>query len=217
MKRVIEPRVFYFGTPVVLISTLNEDGTANLAPMSSAWWLSGSAMLGLDQTSQTTLNLLRHGQCVLNLVDSTMAPVVNRLALLTGTPRVPQHKAQKGYTFEAQKFKAAGLTPVASDLVDVPRAAECPIQLEAAVLASHSFGGADSGVTAFEVGIVRTHIEEDLVVPGRPNYIDPLRWDPLIMKFTELFGGGSPTGESALARGWDMPPLIRAAEPAGTA
>lgn len=29
-----EPPILYFGTPVVLISSLSEDGTANLAPMS---------------------------------------------------------------------------------------------------------------------------------------------------------------------------------------
>ena len=36
---VIEPGILYFGAPVVLVSTLNEDGSANLAPMSSAFWL----------------------------------------------------------------------------------------------------------------------------------------------------------------------------------
>ena len=35
-----EPPILYFGTPVVLISSINEDGSANLAPMSSAFWLS---------------------------------------------------------------------------------------------------------------------------------------------------------------------------------
>ncbi|WP_198007949.1 hypothetical protein [Methylovulum miyakonense] len=34
-----KPPILYFGTPVILVSTINEDGTANLAPMSSAWWL----------------------------------------------------------------------------------------------------------------------------------------------------------------------------------
>jgi flavin reductase (DIM6/NTAB) family NADH-FMN oxidoreductase RutF len=33
---LIERAILYFGTPVVLIATQNEDGTANLAPMSSA-------------------------------------------------------------------------------------------------------------------------------------------------------------------------------------
>jgi flavin reductase (DIM6/NTAB) family NADH-FMN oxidoreductase RutF len=207
MKQVIEPRVLYFGTPVILISTRNEDGSANLAPMSSAWWVSGSAMLGLDETSQTTLNLRRQGQCVLNLVDSAMAPAVNRLALLTGTPEVPTHKVAKGYEFEPEKFKVAGLTPVASDLVDVPRAAECPIQLEGELRAMHPFEGPDSGVLAFEVEVVRAHVEDNLLVSGRPNHIDPLKWDPLIMKFTELFGGGTSTGASKLARGWQMAPM----------
>jgi flavin reductase (DIM6/NTAB) family NADH-FMN oxidoreductase RutF len=34
--RIAEPAILYFGTPVVLIGTSNEDGTPNLAPMSSA-------------------------------------------------------------------------------------------------------------------------------------------------------------------------------------
>ena len=47
MKRTVEPKVLYFGTPVVLISSANPDGTTNLAPMSSAWWLGYTAMLGV--------------------------------------------------------------------------------------------------------------------------------------------------------------------------
>jgi flavin reductase (DIM6/NTAB) family NADH-FMN oxidoreductase RutF len=63
----IEPGILYFGTPVVLISTLNEDGSPNLAPMSSAFWLGWRAMLGLGGRSKTTQNMLRTGECVLNL------------------------------------------------------------------------------------------------------------------------------------------------------
>jgi flavin reductase (DIM6/NTAB) family NADH-FMN oxidoreductase RutF len=59
MHKVIEPKILYFGTPVVLISTLNEDGTTNLAPMSSAWWLNQSCMLGMSSRSQTVQNLIR--------------------------------------------------------------------------------------------------------------------------------------------------------------
>jgi hypothetical protein len=39
------------------------------------------------------------------------------------------------------------------------------------------------------------------------DYINPLRWDPLIMKFTEYFAGGRPAYPSSLARCWQMPPL----------
>ena len=44
MKIPIEPSILYFGTPVVLISTLNEDASLNVAPMSSAWWLGWNCM-----------------------------------------------------------------------------------------------------------------------------------------------------------------------------
>ncbi|SEL49131.1 hypothetical protein SAMN05518856_1128 [Paenibacillus sp. OK003] len=29
MHKIVEPKIFYFGTPVVLISTLNEDNSVN--------------------------------------------------------------------------------------------------------------------------------------------------------------------------------------------
>jgi flavin reductase (DIM6/NTAB) family NADH-FMN oxidoreductase RutF len=35
--RTIEPKILYFGNPVALISSLNEDGTTDLAPISSFW------------------------------------------------------------------------------------------------------------------------------------------------------------------------------------
>jgi hypothetical protein len=36
MHTVIEPKISYLGTPVVLISSLNEDGSPNLMPMAAA-------------------------------------------------------------------------------------------------------------------------------------------------------------------------------------
>ena len=83
----IEPGILYFGTPVVLISTENEDGSANLAPMSSAFWLGWRAVLGLNARSKTTENLVRTRECVLNLASDALAANVDRLALTTGSDR----------------------------------------------------------------------------------------------------------------------------------
>jgi flavin reductase (DIM6/NTAB) family NADH-FMN oxidoreductase RutF len=197
-------KVLYFGTPVVLISSLNEDGTANLAPMSSAWWLGQSCMLGLGDSAQTTANLRRDGACVLNLPSSAMAAAVDRIAMTTGRRDVPEHKARQGYRWEPDKFGAAGLTPQASDLVGPPRVAECPIQLECRVVAAHPFAGDEVRATAFQVDVLRAHVEEELVIPGT-HYVDPDGWDPLIMKFCEFYGGGHNVHASRLADGWDMP------------
>jgi len=205
MHTVVRPRVLYFGTPVVLVSTVNEDSTPNLSPMSSAWWVGESCMLGLDETSKTTENLSRTRECVLNLPSSAMVEAVDRLALLTGSRIVPAHKLMKKYRYEPDKFGAAGLTPWPSDEVTPPRVAECPINLEARVDRIHPFAEEGSGVVAVDVRIVRVHVEEALLMPGHRRYIDPDKWDPLIMKFLEFYGGGVNVHSSRLAHGWAAP------------
>lgn len=205
MKRVIDLKVFYFGTPVVLVSSLNEDGTTNIAPMSSAWWLGHTAMLGLGAASQTLRNLQERPDCVLNLVDGPMVAAVDRLALLTGRKDVPEYKIARGYRYEPDKFRASGLTAMVCTLAPVMAIAESPINLEARVQAIHSIESADSGLMALEVLVSRTRVDEDLLLTDHPSYIDPLCWDPLIMKFTEYFAGGRPAYPSSLARGWRMP------------
>lgn len=127
---VTEPNILYFGTPVVLVSTLNENGTANLAPISSAFWLGWRGVIGIAASSQTTRNLLRTGECVLNLPSSAQADAVDRIARTTGTYPVPDGKRAKGYVFEPDKFGTAGLTEAASQTVTPPRALECPVHME---------------------------------------------------------------------------------------
>ena len=117
MHRTVDLKALYFGTPVVLLSTRNGDGTANLAPMSSAWWLGNACVLGMGVSSRTSANLLRERECVVNLVPSTLVDAVDRIALLTGEPEVPPHKIRRGYTYEPDKFGAAGLTSEPSQLV----------------------------------------------------------------------------------------------------
>ena len=188
----IEPSILYLGTPVVLISTTNADGTANLAPMSSAWWLGWRCMLGLQTASQTPQNMIRTGECVLNLAAPEQAEAVDRLARLTGTKAIPDLKRKLGYAYEPRKFEAAGLTPIASQTVAAPRALECPIQLEAVVAARHGIMDDDPQVagliSAFEVRITRVHVHPDLLMEGHANRIDPGKWRPLIMNFQKLYG-----------------------------
>jgi flavin reductase (DIM6/NTAB) family NADH-FMN oxidoreductase RutF len=205
--RVLHPKMLYFGTPVVLVSSLNEDGSTNVAPMSSAWWIGHTAMLGLSATSQTVRNLSQRPACVLNLADAPMVDAVDRLALLTGRPDVPGYKRARGYRYEADKFAAARLTPAAFGDGLPCGVAESRIQLEGRVQAIHDIDGPDSGLRALEVPVLRTHVDDSLLMAGHPDYIDPLAWDPLFMKFTEYFSGATLARPSSLARGWDMPEL----------
>lgn len=193
----IEPSILYFGTPVVLISTTNEDGTPNLAPMSSAFWLGWRGLLGLSGRSQTARNLTRTGECVLNLPSDALAAAVDRLALTTGADPVPPYKHERGYRYVPAKFERAGLTPVASETVAAPRVAECPVSMEAVVEATHPVG--DGGIVSFEVRVQRVWVHDEIRKEGADDHIDPDRWRPLIMSFQQLYGLGPRVRESTLA------------------
>ena len=201
MHSALPLKVLYFGTPVVLVSTLNKDGTTNLAPMSSAWWLGQHAMVGMSTASQTTRNLVREGECVLNLVPSTRAASIDRLALTTGVRQVPEYKVLMGYRHVRDKFSVGGLSPQRSELVRPDRVEDCPIQLECAVVSTRPFGGAEGTATAFEL---RAHVHDDVQVPGT-THVDTAAWDPLIMKFCEFFGDADNLRPSRLASAWRIP------------
>jgi flavin reductase (DIM6/NTAB) family NADH-FMN oxidoreductase RutF len=204
MHVATEPAILYLGTPVVLISTVNEDGSYNLAPMSSAFWLGWRGILGLAAQSKTPQNMRRTGECVLNLPSADLAAAVNRLALTTGTDPVPPGKLARGYRYEKDKFGISGLTPVRSQTVGAPRVLECPVQLEAVVESCHGVAENDDAlrgrIVTFEVRVQRVHVEESILVASEPNRIDPDKWRPLIMSFQKFYGLGLEEHESKLGR-----------------
>lgn len=202
MHIVVEPSILYFGTLVALLSTLNEDATVNVAPMSSVWWLGWNCMLGLGAKGHTAQNLLREKECVLNLPSVHAATHVNQLARLTGSNPVPPHKQAMGYRHEKNKLTVAGLTAQPAGLVKPARIQECPIQLEAVLEATHSFGNRpDKAPTAlaFELRIIRAHVDDSILVTGKQNHIDPDKWRPLIMSFCQFYGLGGRVRQSTLA------------------
>ena len=200
MHKVIEPKILYFGTPVVLISTLNEDGSPNLAPMSSAWWLDHSCMLGMGTSSKTVENLRRDNQCVLNLPSAELVTAVDRLALTIGRNPVPDYKLKMGFQHITDKFSHAGLTPVPSDLVRPPCVLECPVQLEAVITRFNPFGAPEDYTTAMEAQIIRAHIDESILNPEKRHHVDADKWKPLIMSFCEFYGLGEMVHSSRLAK-----------------
>ncbi len=209
----VEPAILYFGTPVALNSSENPDGTFNLAPMSSVFWLGWRCILGFESVSQTLQNIKRTGECVINLPSPDQVDAVNRLALLTGTSPVPDGKKLRGYRFEADKFGVAGLTQQASETVAPPRVQECPVQMEATLVKVDSVMADDydymqhprvaectvAGIESVEMRIRRVHVHPSMLVPGTDNRIDPNKWRPLIMSFCRFYGLSEELVDSRLA------------------
>jgi flavin reductase (DIM6/NTAB) family NADH-FMN oxidoreductase RutF len=203
MHRVVEPAILYFGTPVVLISTKNEDGTFNLAPISSAFWLGWRCVIGIGTNTKTSINMLRTRECVLNLPSVNEVGAVNKLARLTGCNPVPARKLGKGYRYEPNKFHAAGLTPVVSEVVDALCVKECPVQLEAVIRSINPIGEDDeklkSRIVSYELKIVKIRVDDRILIDDDLNRIDPDKWRPLIMSFQHFYGLGNRIHESILA------------------
>ena len=186
--RTIEPKILYFGNPVALISSRNEDGSTNLAPISSFWALGWTAMLGLLDETKTADNFARLPECVINIPSPDMWQHVEKLAPLTGKNPVPEIKA-KQFRFVADKFSASGLSPIPSEIVRPERAKECPVHLEARVVHLHTLGGEKlnqlGGGIAAEVEVLRVHVADEFVLGE--NHIDPEKWSPLIYNFRHYF------------------------------
>ena len=201
----IDPAILYFGTPVVVLSTLNEDGSTNLMPMrcpepvegSSVFWLGRTAVLGMGASSQTARNLRERPEIVLNLPSVDLVTQVDRLALTTGNAAMSAAKAERGYVHVADKYGHAGLTAYGSDTVLPTSVAECPVHIEGTISAIHELG--EPKLLAVEVAVTAVRVMPDVRLEGHPNRIDPDRWRPLVMSFQQFYGLGERVHPSRLA------------------
>ncbi|KAL7947506.1 hypothetical protein V8C42DRAFT_363863 [Trichoderma barbatum] len=188
----ISPAILYWGTPVVLVTSENEDGSDNICAISSAFWLGHRCVLGFGAEGKTPQNILRTGQCVVNLPDDNMAHHVNLLASTTGTEHLSESKKDRGYRYVKDKWTCAELTPQKPDLIRPRRILECPVQMECELAEVHEtmkdFPDLKGVIIAIELKVLRTHVLDSIRMPGHPNRIDPDKWRPMIMSFQELYG-----------------------------
>lgn len=196
--KTVEPKILYFGNPVALITSLNEDQTPNLAPICSFWALGWTMTLGLLDETKTLNNLKIRPDCVVNLPSPEMWQQVEALAPLTGQNPVPEDKRDK-FRFEKDKFAAGSFTTLPGEVVSAPRVKECPVQLEARVRSVHLLASEPrvrklGGAASVELEILRVHVRHDLIL--KEHYIDPAKWQPLIYNFRHYFGLGEELGST---------------------
>lgn len=191
----IEPKILYVGTPIALVTTISPDGSANIGPMSSAWTLGRTVVLGWDAASQTLANLARDGQCVINYPDARQWRRVEAIALLTGHNPPAAHKADQ-YAYAGDKWAPGGFTPQPSDVVRPPRIAECAIQCEAEVQAIHQPAGPDGDDFRIVEAYVRAvHADRGILDPAT-GHIVTSAWSPALYVFRDYFGTGPRLGRT---------------------
>lgn len=190
--RIVHPKILYFGTPVVLLTTLNEDGTSNITPMSSAWTLGNRIILGLGEGGHGLTNLFRHKECVVNVPSPDLWKNVEALAPLTGANPVPDHKSGV-FHFEKDKFAASGLTAAQSQHIRPDRIVDCPLQIESRVV-DIRMAGEGTRFAIIEAEAVAVHAHESIVLDE--SHINTAAWSPLIYNFRHYFGLGEELGKT---------------------
>lgn len=140
--------------PIAWVSTLSEAGVANIAPHSYFTVLAPdppTVCFSSSGEKDSLRNARFTGDFVVNIVGETLAEAMN----LTSAD-FPPHESE---------FSAAGLTPLASDLVRAPRLAEAPAAMECRLLQVLEIGRTPNHVVIGEV--VRFHVAEAFWRDGR--------------------------------------------------
>ncbi|MEC1434832.1 flavin reductase family protein [Bacillus spizizenii] len=189
----IKPKIMYYGTSTFLLTTLNEDGTTNISPMSSSWALGNYIVLGVGLGGKAIENLERHKECVINLPGPELWENVERISSYSGKKNIPPLKKQLGFTYKKEKYESAGLTPLQSKTVAPTRIKECPIQIEAEV--KHiRFPEYEPSFAIVETQALHFHAKESIIL--NENHINPSKWSPLIYNFRHYFGLGREIGKT---------------------
>lgn len=189
----INPKILYFGNPVILLTTLNKDGSTNISPLSSSWALGSCIVMGVGLGGKALENLRNYPECVVNVPDPSLWTNVEELASLTGKNPVPEYKLKHSFRYEKDKFGAAKLTKQESETVRPFRVLECPLQIESEVkhirVPEHN---PEFAIVEVEVLMVHAHKR---IVAGS-NRINTDEWSPLIYNFRHYFGIGEELGKT---------------------
>jgi flavin reductase (DIM6/NTAB) family NADH-FMN oxidoreductase RutF len=189
----IRPNILYYGTPVILLSTLNQDGTTNISPLSSSWALGNNIVLGIGVGGKALKNLQKKLECVINIPSSNLWENIERMASSTGVSDVPDYKKDLGFTYVRDKYSLAGLTPQESYLVKPTRIEECPLQIEAKI---NNIRIPEYDPTFAIVETQAIHIHASELILKNQNHIDPNQWNPLIYNFRHYYGLGKELGKT---------------------
>jgi flavin reductase (DIM6/NTAB) family NADH-FMN oxidoreductase RutF len=129
MKRSIGARTFALPTPVWVVGTYDEEGKPNV--MTAAWGgicCSKPPCVGISlrKATYTYGNIMERKAFTVNVHSETHAKEADYFGIVSGK--------------NVDKFAAAGLTPLKSDIVDAPYVKEFPLVLECKVIDTSEIG-----------------------------------------------------------------------------
>jgi flavin reductase (DIM6/NTAB) family NADH-FMN oxidoreductase RutF len=150
--------------PIAWTSTLNEDGSANLAPFSFFTGISSDPPTclicvsrkkkqpdGTRPPKDTWRNIARTGEYVIHVVNDALAHQMNATS--------------REFPYGTDEFAAAGVSKAPSERVAPPRIAEAPVAMECRLDRIVEVGRAGTAIIIGE--ILLWHVQDELLVEGR--------------------------------------------------
>ena len=156
--------------PIAFVSTLDEDGNANLAPYSFFNCFSSNPPIvvfssnrrGRDNTTKDTLhNIKATGEAVINMVNYD---IVRQMALTSVE-----------YPAGVSEFEKAGLTPIPAEVVRPFRVKESPAHLECQVQDIITLGEEGGAGHLIICKVVKLHVAKRVL--NEDQKIDPHKMD----------------------------------------
>ncbi|GFO58381.1 flavodoxin [Geomonas silvestris] len=148
MKQSLGAKTLLFPTPVLLVGTYDKDGKPNL--MNAAWGgicnsQPPSVAVSLRKATYSYAAILERQAFTINIPGEAQMQAADYVGIVSGR--------------DGDKFAATGLTPVKSELVDAPFAAEIPFVLECRL------------VHHFELGLHTQFVGEIVDVKADPSVL----------------------------------------------
>lgn len=157
--------------PIAVVSSMNENGTHNLAPFSFFNGFSAKPFIvgfspirkpATGEKKDTLVNIEREKEFVINFVTEENADLIN----LCST-EVPRGESE---------FDFAGLNHLPSEVVKAVRLKESPIHFECKLREIISFGETAGAGSLILGEVVKVHVAEEIYENGRLN---TSKWKPM--------------------------------------
>lgn len=148
--------------PIAFVTTLNSNGTINLAPFSYFNGVSSTPpaiMFAITTKSDgekkdTLRNIERTGEFVVNTVSEWMVH--------------PMNHCSAEYPYGVSELEQVGLTPIPSQRVAPPRVKESPIHMECTLYSSVQVGSGGVGSSTVIIGEIKAfHIHKPAYKDGK--------------------------------------------------
>ena len=148
--------------PIAVVSTLNQDGSNNVAPFSFFTGVSAKPMIvafsplirsSTGEIKDTPRNILREKEFVINIVSESIAEKVNLCS--------------QELPYGEDEFKVSGLTPIDSHKVKAKRIQESFIHFECQFRDQLNYGEHPGSGQIITGEVIKVHIDESICLDGK--------------------------------------------------